>query len=152
MNPRDDDGLEEYLRGASDLSRVYRRTAQHAPPPALDRCVLDRARAARRPSRYRNIAALAAAVLLTLGVLIALAMLPRTIRRADESPRFLQAAVRGGDAAGMHLVYQTLKRAPAAPLRRTPNYGAFTRPTRPSSPRPPPLPANGAAGHQTAPL
>lgn len=44
-SPQDDKDLDDYLRGESELSRRYRALSQEEPPAALDRLILEQARA-----------------------------------------------------------------------------------------------------------
>jgi hypothetical protein len=76
------------------LSRIYRRAARLAPPPALDRRVLAAARRARPWSQVLPPLALAASVLLSLAVVLAIAFGPRHGPGGDEPVRLLRAAAR----------------------------------------------------------
>src|SRR5689334_12515250 len=77
--PPDDDELEDFLSGKSDLSSAYREaSSRDTAPPALDAPILDAAReaartpmprAARRPRWLRPLA-FAATFVLSLGVLL----------------------------------------------------------------------------------
>ncbi|MEP6885874.1 MAG: hypothetical protein ABJC66_14095 [Gammaproteobacteria bacterium] len=99
------DGLDDYLRGDSALSVQYRRESAPLPPPALDRCVLECARADSRfiarercaQSPYLAPLALAASVLLSLAVVLAIVCGPRTnARRGDDAPRLVRTAAHAG--------------------------------------------------------
>ncbi len=115
MNSDDGDRHVEYLRGSSEISRIYRAASRQSPPAALDRHVLAEARTPPRRSPHRITLSLAASVLLALTAVIALTLVPRTIRRGEDGPRFLRTTMRSSEANGMHLVYPTIKAAPAAP-------------------------------------
>ena len=110
MHPPDE--LDEYLRGDSALSCQYRREAAPAPPPALDRRVLDLSRAARdlptasgpravrsAPARSPYLAplAFAASVLLSVALVLAIAFGPQTAKRIDDAPRVVRVAYSSSD-------------------------------------------------------
>jgi hypothetical protein len=98
--------------GDAQLSRLYRRTATAAPPPALDRRVLAAARKAVARSPYLAPLALAASVLLSVALVLALVFGPRTARRGEEPVRWMLAAAR------------TEAHAPAVPWAASPGKGA----------------------------
>jgi hypothetical protein len=115
MHPPDD--LEEYLRGDSALSRQYRRESAPAPPHALDRRVLKLSReelgssgshtshtshASRAGAPYLAPLAFAASVLLSVALVLAIAFGPQTVKRIDDAPRLVRAAVRA-DAPPLRL-------------------------------------------------
>jgi hypothetical protein len=112
MHPPDD--LEEYLRGDSALSRQYRRESAPAPPHALDRRVLKFLReplgsptshasqASRAGAPYLAPLAFAASVLLSVALVLAIAFGPQSVKRIDDSPRLVRAAVRA-DAPPLRL-------------------------------------------------
>lgn len=89
------------MRGDSALSVQYRRESAPLPPPALDRCVLESARADSRfiarercaKPPYLAPLALAASVLLSVAVVLAIVFGPRTnARHGDETPRLVRTA------------------------------------------------------------
>jgi hypothetical protein len=92
MTPHDE--LEDYLRGDSALSRQYRRESAPAPPHALDRRVLGLSRGVQGKSPCLAPLALAASVLLSVALVLAIVFGPQTAKRADDSPRLVQVAVR----------------------------------------------------------
>jgi hypothetical protein len=92
MTPHDE--LEDYLRGDSALSRQYRRESAPAPPHALDRRVLGLSRGVQGKSPCLAPLALAASVLLSVALVLAIVFGPQTTKRADDSPRLVKVAVR----------------------------------------------------------
>jgi hypothetical protein len=105
MHPPDD--LEDYLRGASALSRQYRRESAPLPPQALDRRVLKFSReapavraphAASPPARaaapYLAPLAFAASVLLSVALVLAIVFGPQTAKHLDDAPRLMHAVAR----------------------------------------------------------
>jgi hypothetical protein len=104
MHPPDE--LEEYLRGGSALSRQYRKASAPLPPPALERRVLQAAAApdaahrdgqgdarddapggardARAKPTYLAPLALAASVLLSVAVVLAIVFGPQPARTAAQ--------------------------------------------------------------------
>jgi hypothetical protein len=97
--PQHDD-LDDYLRGDSRLSRAYKQLPAPPFPRALDGKVLERARAARRKSQRLAPLALAASVLLSVAIVLAIIFGPRTVKHVNEPARILAAAARGGERAG----------------------------------------------------
>ena len=104
MNPRLDD-LQKFRLDSASVSRAYHRLPAPAPPRTLDVRVLHAARTAqaaactaaeRTPVRSQYLAplALAASVLLSVAVVLAMVFGPQAIRRGEESPRMLPAAAR----------------------------------------------------------
>jgi hypothetical protein len=93
MRARPDD-FEEYLRGDSELSRRYRREHAPAPPRALDRQILEMTRP--MPLRYPRLAplALAASVLLSVALVVAMIFGPQSARRHEEQPHIRRTAAR----------------------------------------------------------
>lgn len=71
---KDDRLLDEYLRGDSPLSRVYRETEREEPPAHLDAAILAQAKAAvgarRSKPRWFMPLSLAATVVLSIGVVL----------------------------------------------------------------------------------
>lgn len=97
MHPPDD--LDDYLRGDSALSCQYRRESAPAPPPALDRRVLELSRAVRDPNSARVAPspclaplAFAASVLLSVALVLAIVFGPQAARRVDDPPRVVRVA------------------------------------------------------------
>jgi len=88
------DELDDYLRGDSELSRQYRREPAPAPPRALDRQVLRRARDTQGKAPYLAHLGWAASVLLSVGLVLAIAFGPQAVQRADDTPHVVRAAVR----------------------------------------------------------
>ena len=128
------DDLNEYLRGDSALSRQYRKEAVPAPPPALDRRVLalsasggshrvpapSMARGTYRQSPCLAPLALAASVLLSMALVLAIVFGPQKAKRADNVPRLVRVAARADLSA-------------AAPVDRRPRLYS-SDPPRPHSP------------------
>jgi hypothetical protein len=90
MDPPDD--LNEYLRRGSGLSRQYAREPAPAPPHALDRRVLKLSKDARGNSPCLAPLALAASVLLSVALVLAIAFGPQTVKRADNAPHWVRVA------------------------------------------------------------
>lgn len=110
MGPPDD--LDGYLRGDSALSRRYRREHAPMPPHALDRRVLQ---VSREPRDSRSAGespglaplAFAASVLLSVALVAAIVLGPRTAKRVDDVPRLVRVAAHA-------------QMPPNAPLNRRP--------------------------------
>ena len=97
MDPPDE--LDEYLRRDSVLSRRYRRESAPPPPPALDRRVLKLAMDARRKSPCLAPLALAASLLLSVALVLAIVFgQPRTAIRADVAPHLVRVAAYGSES------------------------------------------------------
>jgi hypothetical protein len=92
------DELDEYLRGGGALSRQYKREAVQLPPHALDRQVRRLARSAHGKSPCLAPLALAASVLLSMAVVLAITFGPQTAKRSDDVPRLVRVSAHG-DAA-----------------------------------------------------
>jgi hypothetical protein len=94
MNLPDD--LNEYLRGDSALSRVYRKESAPVPPPALDRRVLalSSPRGTHGKSPCLAPLALAASVLLSMALVLAIVFGPQKAKRGDDAPRLIRIAAR----------------------------------------------------------
>ena len=106
MHPPDD--LDDYLRGDSALSCQYRRESAPAPPPALDRRVLEMSRAAgdltaphdsHTPRNVRAASAappclaplaFAASVLTSVALVLAIVFGPQSAKRVDDAPRVVR--------------------------------------------------------------
>jgi hypothetical protein len=92
MDPPDD--LEDYLRRDSALSRQYGREPAPMPPHALDRRVLKFSRDAQGNAPYLAPLALAASVLLSVALVLAIAFGPQSAKRADDTPHLVRVAAR----------------------------------------------------------
>jgi hypothetical protein len=125
--------FEDFLEGRSEVARGYDRLRDVEPPPALDRAVLERARAAasgprRRPafwSHWSSRLAVAAVVVLAVAVTLQLRPGPETIPVAMD-----QGAESG--AAGPMTMEDAAPAAPAeaedAPVRSVDMYARSARP------------------------
>jgi hypothetical protein len=129
MHPPDD--LDEYLRGDSALSGLYRRESAPTPPPALDRRVLEMSRAAGEPAaahascpsqnlRGASIAspclaplAFAASVLLSVALVLAIVFGPQKPKRVDDAPRVVRV-VAHAEAPQPYTNNSKLARPPSA--------------------------------------
>ena len=125
MHPPDD--LDEYLRGDSALSCQYRRESAPAPPPALDRRVLEMSRAAgdltapHDSHTLRNLRAasaappclaplaFAASVLTSVALVLAIVFGPQSAKRVDDAPRVVRVV------AHAELPYTNNSKAARAP-------------------------------------
>jgi hypothetical protein len=125
MHPPDD--LDEYLRGDSALSCQYRRESAPAPPPALDRRVLEMSRAAgdltaphdsHTPRNLRAASAappclaplaFAASVLTSVALVLAIVFGPQSAKRVDDAPRVVRVV------AHAELPYTNNSKAARAP-------------------------------------
>ncbi|HEY2782668.1 MAG TPA: hypothetical protein VGI90_17935 [Steroidobacteraceae bacterium] len=89
------DELDDYLHGDSTLSCQYKRDSAPLPPHALDRAVLEAARAApsgsKKPFKSQSLAplAFAASVLLSLALVLAIIFSPQ-IKKPDDKPQVLR--------------------------------------------------------------
>jgi hypothetical protein len=92
MDPPDD--LEDYLRRDSALSRQYGREPAPMPPHALDRRVLKFSRDAQGNAHYLAPLALAASVLLSVALVLAIVFGPQSAKRADDTPHLVRVAAR----------------------------------------------------------
>ena len=92
MDPPDD--LEDYMRRDSALSRQYGREPAPMPPHALDRRVLKFSRDVQGNSPYLAPLALAASVLLSVALVLAIAFGPQSAKRADDTPHLVRVAAR----------------------------------------------------------
>jgi hypothetical protein len=104
MHPPDD--LDEYLRGGSALSRLYRRESAPTTPHALDRRVLRLSNPAQGRPPWLAPLAFAASVLLSVALVLAIVFGPQTGRRDNDAPRLVRVAARAD--------------APNSALNRTP--------------------------------
>ena len=103
MRVDQEDELERYLRGGSEVSSAYRRASQPLPARAADRRVLDLARAARRAPPRRDVLAYAACALLAVAVLFTIQFAPHAAGGPDDSPRLVRTALPGGAGPGLRL-------------------------------------------------
>jgi hypothetical protein len=108
------DELVDYLRGGSDVSCQYRRESSPAPPPSLDRSVLESAGSlkSRTPFKPQSLApfAFAASVLLSLAMVLAVVFGPQ-VKKADDSARVVRVHILKSEAP---------RAAPASPRERNP--------------------------------
>jgi hypothetical protein len=85
------DELDDYLRAGSALSSRYKRGSSPQPPHALDRVVLEAARASpfesKRPFKSQSLApvAFAASVLLSLALVLAIIFSPQVKKPDDKA-------------------------------------------------------------------
>jgi hypothetical protein len=89
------DELDDYLRGGSDVSYQYKRDASPVPPHELDRWVLKAAGSqAKTPFKPQSLAplALAASVLLSLALVLAIVFAPQ-VKRPDDKPHVVRASI-----------------------------------------------------------
>jgi hypothetical protein len=110
MDPPDE--LEDYLRRDSALSRQYGREPAPMPPHALDRRVLKFSRDAQGNAPYLAPLALAASVLLSVALVLAIAFGPQSAKRADDTPHLVRVAARADSDAHASLT-RKLARAPS---------------------------------------
>jgi hypothetical protein len=81
------------------VSRRYRREPAPPPPPALDRRVLKLGADAQRKSPCLAPLALAASLLLSMALVLAIVFgQPRTTKRADDVPRLVRVAAYGSES------------------------------------------------------
>jgi hypothetical protein len=101
------DDLDDYLRGGSALSRQYKRESAPAPPHALDRRVLGLSRemqgTAQRLTPCLAPLALAASVLLSVALVLAIVFGPQAAKRVDDAPRLVRVAAHAGAPADASL-------------------------------------------------
>src|ERR1700734_2818944 len=94
------DDLDDYLRGDSALSRQYKKESAPTPPHALDRRGLGLSRGvqgtARRLTPCLAPLALAASVLLSVALVLAIVFGPQAVKRADDAPRLVRVAAHPG--------------------------------------------------------
>jgi hypothetical protein len=88
------DELDDYLRGDSALSRQYRKEPASMPPHGLDRNVLASAGDNRSKSPCLAPLALAASILLSVALVLAIAFGPQSAKRGDDTPRVVRVAAR----------------------------------------------------------
>jgi len=97
------DDLDDYLRGDSALSRQYKKESAPTPPHALDRRVLGRSRevqgTARRLTPCLAPLALAASVLLSVALVLAIVFGPQAAKRVEDAPRLVRVAAQAGTPA-----------------------------------------------------
>jgi hypothetical protein len=101
------DDLDDYLRGDSALSRQYKRESAPMPPHALDRRVLGSCREVQGTTRRLTPClaplALAASVLLSVALVLAIVFGPQATKRVDDAPRLVRVAARAGAPAAAPL-------------------------------------------------
>ena len=113
---RPPDELDEYLRGDTGLSRQYQRENSPLPPHALDRALLEAARAntvrSKPPFKAQSLAplAFAASVFLSLAMVLALVFGPQA-KKPDDKPRVVQVRMFKSEPP---------RAAPASPRERNP--------------------------------
>jgi hypothetical protein len=94
------DDLDDYLRGDSALSRQYKKESAPTPPHALDRRVLGLSREVHGPAQrltpYLAPLALAASVLLSVALVLAIVFGPQAAKRVDDAPRLVRVAAHPG--------------------------------------------------------
>jgi hypothetical protein len=90
------DELNEYLHDDSALSREYRKESTLMPPPSLDRRVLSLASplGTHRKSPCLAPLALAASILLSMALVLAIVFGPQKAKRADGAPHLIRVASR----------------------------------------------------------
>jgi hypothetical protein len=99
--------LDQYLRGGSALSRLYRRLPANEPPHALDERVRQFARTQAGPPPARSKSpclaplAFAASVLLSVALVLAIVFGPQAVKvkSAEDAPRVFRAVVLSGEHA-----------------------------------------------------
>ena len=92
MHPPDD--LDEYLRGGSALSRLYRKESAPTPPHALDRRVLRLSNPAQVGPPCLAPLAFAASVLLSVALVLAIVFGPQRPKRDNDAPRLVRVIQR----------------------------------------------------------
>ena len=100
------DDLHDYLRGGSELSRAYKREAAPAPPHMLDRRVLDLSQDRYSSPPYLAPLALAASVLLSVALVLAMLFGPQGSKRRDDTPRLMRIAAHTDAAGGGSLAHR----------------------------------------------
>jgi hypothetical protein len=90
------DELDDYLRGASDVSYQYQRESAPVPPHELDRLVLKSAGSlnSKVPFKPQSLApfAFAASVLLSLALLLAMVFGPQ-VNKPDDKPHVVRVRI-----------------------------------------------------------
>jgi hypothetical protein len=97
------DDLDDYLQRGSALSRRYRRESAPAPPHTLDRRVLEMSRRPHGKSPCLAPLALAASILLSVALVLAIVFGPQTTRRVDGAPHLVRVAARADASANQLL-------------------------------------------------
>jgi hypothetical protein len=120
------DDLDDYLRGDSALSRQYKKESAPMPPHALDRRVLGLSRevqgAAQRLTACLAPLALAASVLLSVALVLAIVFGPQAAKRVDDAPRLVRVAAHAGGAPAAASLNRRLQLYSSDPrLERTPS-------------------------------
>jgi negative regulator of sigma E activity len=112
------DELDEYLSGASPLSRQYRREFAPTPPHALDRRVLMAARPSPPKSQYLAPLAFAASVFLSVALVLAIIFGPQAAKKSADAPMVVR--VRSYHAEAPATAPRTDSRRAADIRERTP--------------------------------
>jgi hypothetical protein len=90
------DELDDYLRGGSDVSCEYQRESSPVPPHELDRWVLESAGSlkSKTPFKSQKLApfALAASVLLSLALVLAIVFGPQA-NKPEDQPRMVRVRI-----------------------------------------------------------
>lgn len=129
----DEQALERYLQGSGPLSRAYQELGEERPSPALDQAVLAAARSAggeqiprrARPWRWTAMAALAATVLLSFGLVMRLALQPQepagtTQKKRADAPQLKDSAPSHKNATYLAAPVQSQEVTPATPSANAP--------------------------------
>jgi hypothetical protein len=119
------DDLDDYLRGGSALSRQYKKESAPMPPHALDRRVLSSYRevqgTAQRLTPCLAPLALAASVLLSVALVLAIVFGPQAAKRVDDAPRLVRVAAHAGAPANASLNRRLQLYSSDPRLERTPS-------------------------------
>jgi hypothetical protein len=111
------DDLDDYLRGDSALSRQYKKESMPMPPHALDRRVLGSCREAQGTAQRLTPClaplALAASVLLSVALVLAIVFGPQAAKRVDDVPRLVRVAAHAGAPAQLYSSDPRLGRTPS---------------------------------------
>jgi hypothetical protein len=111
------DDLDDYLRGDRALSRQYKRESTPMPPHALDRRVLGSCGEVQGTTRRLTPClaplALAASVLLSVALVLAIVFGPQAAKRVDDAPRLVRVAARAGAPVQLYSSDPRLGRTPS---------------------------------------
>jgi hypothetical protein len=133
------DDLNEYLRGDSALSRAYGKESKPMPPQALDRRIAalcasagGSVRGTHGKSACLAPLALAASVLLSVALVLALVFGPQKTKRAEDTPHLIRVAVRADLSATPPVdrgprLYSSDPPRPRTPLRWLAEIAALRR-------------------------
>ncbi len=125
---KDDQLLDEYLRGDSALARAYRETGREEPPAHLDAAILAQARAATAPRRgskprWLMPLSLAATVVLSIGVVLLMSKQGVAPESMEPPPSVVPApAVTEKAPVAMPKAVVTPKEMPAVTPKETPRF------------------------------